>query len=276
MQGHFLFVYRYFEVAEMFGREIKTQAKHEQNRGITRRISYVLVSIISLTYLIEFANYGIYRRITGEYNTNLENWTYNIIPGVFILSFCTLLLVALLWVLHSLRHDKHLMGNEKWMAAHFVLLTILLGSYIWFIFFAGTSYTSRKIYAVINTIVYTLMASIMYKVNGPQYTVWANRKFVGRNTEEVAQHILQSRESNDGLARELNINQTEDREEPETKPIQISSDSIFQDLKTSRFGASIDGIAEVDPMGACLLTLLSKPRPFKNSRDSIPITYSED
>jgi hypothetical protein len=64
--GHFLFAYRYFEVAEMFGREDQSQAKHDINRGVTRKISYVCVAIISLNYLIEFANHGIYRRITGE------------------------------------------------------------------------------------------------------------------------------------------------------------------------------------------------------------------
>jgi hypothetical protein len=66
--GHFLFAYRYFEVAEMFGREDKSRAKHEINRGITRKISYVCVAIIAINYLIYFANTGIYSRITGEYN----------------------------------------------------------------------------------------------------------------------------------------------------------------------------------------------------------------
>ena len=78
------------------------------------------------------------------------------------------------------------------MGVHFVLLTLVLGSYIWAVFFAG-SYTAYKIYAVIDTLVFILMAFIMDQVNGPQYTVWANRKFVGRNKEEVAEHILHDR-----------------------------------------------------------------------------------
>jgi uncharacterized membrane protein YwzB len=120
----------------------------------------VCVAIITLNYLIFFANYGIYRRITGKYNHNLDNWTYNIIPGVFLLAFCILLLIALVWVCHSLRHDKHLMGNEKWMAAHLVLLTIMLGSYISAFFFA-ISFTKFKIYLVIDCIGFILMALIM-------------------------------------------------------------------------------------------------------------------
>jgi hypothetical protein len=50
------------------------------------------------------------------------------------------------------------------------------------------------------------MAFIMDQVNGPQYTVWANRKFVGRNKEEVAQHILHDRESINDLPNEVNVN----------------------------------------------------------------------
>jgi hypothetical protein len=52
----------------MFGREDKTPEKHEENRGITRKISYVGVAIIFINYLIWFANIGVYGRITGDYN----------------------------------------------------------------------------------------------------------------------------------------------------------------------------------------------------------------
>jgi hypothetical protein len=52
------------------------------------------------------------------------------------------------------------MGNEKWMGVHFVLLTMMLGSYIWIKLF-HSGYTARKIYAVIDTLVYLLMAFIL-------------------------------------------------------------------------------------------------------------------
>jgi hypothetical protein len=74
--GHFLFAFRYFEVAEMFGREDKSLAKHETNRRITQKISYVGVAIITINYLIEITNYVIYRRITGNYSANIEFWTW--------------------------------------------------------------------------------------------------------------------------------------------------------------------------------------------------------
>jgi hypothetical protein len=76
-------------------------------------------------------------------------------------------LVALVWICHSLKHDPQVMGNEKWMAVHTVLLILVLGSYIWFSFFSGNGYIYAKIYSVIDTIVYILMAFIMDQVNGP-------------------------------------------------------------------------------------------------------------
>jgi hypothetical protein len=116
------------------------------------------------------------------------------------------------------------MGNEKWMAAHFVLLTLVFGSYLWANFFTNSTYTAYTIYSVINCIVYILMALIMDQVNGPQYTVWANRKFVGKNKEEVAEHILHDRST---------INEPElsenlaDFEEHGIRAVDFSSNSIF-------------------------------------------------
>jgi hypothetical protein len=49
-------------------------------------------------------------------------------PGVFLLVDCILLFVALVWICHSLKHDPEVMGNERWMAAHSVLLVLVLGS----------------------------------------------------------------------------------------------------------------------------------------------------
>ena len=53
------------------------------------------------------------------------------------------------------------------------------------------------------------MAFIMDQVNGPQYTVWANRKFVGKNKEEVAEHILHDRSIINDEEPELGENQIE-------------------------------------------------------------------
>jgi hypothetical protein len=88
---------------------------------------------------------------------------------------------------------------------------------------------------------------------------------------------LHDRESIINEKPELNVNQTEDPEEPEVKLLEVDN-SIFEELfEPSKCAAAIDGIAEVDPMGACLLMLLSKPRPLSIlNRDSIPITQIED
>jgi hypothetical protein len=73
--GHFVFAFRYFEVAEMFGRKDKSLAKNEKTRNTTKKINCAGVVIISISWLIWFANYGIYRRVTGEYNQTLYKWT---------------------------------------------------------------------------------------------------------------------------------------------------------------------------------------------------------
>jgi hypothetical protein len=104
-------------------------------------------------------------------------------------------------------------------------------------------------------------------VNGPQYTVWANRKFVGRNKEEVAQYILYDRETIINEAPELSVNPADFFEKPSSTLLEVRN-SIFEDPRPSNCSSSIEGIAEIDPMGACLLTLLSRPRPI-SCRESI-------
>jgi hypothetical protein len=37
-----------------------------------------------------------------------------------------LLFIGLVWICKSLRHDEHVMGNEKFMAIHSILLVIVL------------------------------------------------------------------------------------------------------------------------------------------------------
>ena len=50
--GHWLFAFRYFEVAEMFGREDKSMEKHISIRNVTRKISYAGIMVIIFNYLI--------------------------------------------------------------------------------------------------------------------------------------------------------------------------------------------------------------------------------
>ena len=72
------------------------------------------------------------------------------------------------------------------------------------------------------------MAFIMDQVNGPQYTVWANRKFVGRNKEEVAQHILHDRSTINEEVPEVSEDLV-DSVEPEATPLEVDN-SIFEEL----------------------------------------------
>ena len=79
--------------------------KHEINRNFTRKISYVGLAIIAVNYIIVIANYDVYRRVTGAYSPTLDTLTYIIMPQVFLLIDCTLMLIALIWICKSLRHD---------------------------------------------------------------------------------------------------------------------------------------------------------------------------
>jgi hypothetical protein len=133
------------------------------------------------------------------------------------------------------------MGNEKWMAAHTVLLTGVLGSYIWAHYFA-LNYTAYKIYGVVNTLCYILMAFIMDQVNGPQYIVWANKKFVGRDTREVSVYILHDKGSTINEDPELSNDLVDS--EKEIRVIDVSNDSLFEyQTEQSSCSSSIAGIA---------------------------------
>jgi hypothetical protein len=57
--GHWLFAFRYFEVAEMFGRKDKTVEMHEKRRRYTTCFSYFGVVVIVLNYLLYYAFSGI-------------------------------------------------------------------------------------------------------------------------------------------------------------------------------------------------------------------------
>jgi hypothetical protein len=86
---------------------------------------------------------------------------------------------------------------------------------------------------------------------------------VGKNKEKAAQYILHNRESINEEPAALNASQRENPEQPEERLVEVD-DSIFEEAKLSRCAASIKSIAEVDPMGACLLIMLSKQRLFNH------------
>jgi hypothetical protein len=181
-QGHFVFAYRYLESAEMLGQKKQTLAKIKNKRAISQKISYFGVAFIAINYMIDIGNEGFYQRITGEYNETLTKWTWLFIPGVFLLGICVIILVALIWICRTFRHDVKLVGSEKWMALHSFLFTIILISAYWGYF--STSYNVFKINTTINFVVYLLMAFILDKMNGrlvPKVTVVIPRPKIKSN-----------------------------------------------------------------------------------------------
>jgi hypothetical protein len=55
--AHWLFAFRYFEVAEMLGRAERTIEQHFEVRKITSKISYVGIAVIIIDYLACFGDY---------------------------------------------------------------------------------------------------------------------------------------------------------------------------------------------------------------------------
>jgi hypothetical protein len=85
---------------------------------------------------------------------------------------------------------------------------------------------------------------------------------------------LNDRKSINEESAELDVSLTGDLEKPKERLFEIDN-SIFEETELSRCAASIEGIAEVDPMGACLLMVLSRRR-RPTTRMSIPISQIID
>jgi hypothetical protein len=111
----------------MLGRSDKSNEAHLKARKVTLKISIGAIIVIILTSIasIVSAAFDIYQ---SKSNHALKVWLTEIAPNIFICIDCILLFVALVWIYHSLKHDKQVMGNEKWMGMHTFLLLINLGT----------------------------------------------------------------------------------------------------------------------------------------------------
>jgi hypothetical protein len=103
--------------------------EHVRIRKITGKISYVVVGLIALNYLVNIATWISYR-VNGQFNNKIDDWTFTYIPAIFLTADCVLLLIGLVWICHSLKHDPQVMGNEKWMGLHTFLFVLTLGAWI--------------------------------------------------------------------------------------------------------------------------------------------------
>ena len=73
-----------------------------------------------------------------KFNKTLNLWFQYVLPLGFLGVDCVLLFVALVWIYQSLKHDKHVMGNEKFMLLHAILLLVVFGSGIYTAISFGT------------------------------------------------------------------------------------------------------------------------------------------
>jgi hypothetical protein len=190
-QAHFLFAFRYFEVAEMFGRKDKSMRNHIKIRKVTSKISYVVIGLIAINYLVSLANV-ISKRINGQLSLKIITWTYVYVPTLFLTADCVLLLIGLVWICNSLKHDPQVMGNEKWMCLHTILLSITLGAWIYYSILSDYSLLSDQINVVCNSVVYMLMGLIMNQVNYPEKMVWAHIKLDTNDKEDILPYLKSS------------------------------------------------------------------------------------
>lgn len=125
------------------------------------------------------------------YVSRIDFVTFYILPNLYILIDCLLLFIALIWICRSLKHDKHVMGNEKYMVLHSSLLVLTLGSQVYLAYsyhqvwnsFRNKNELMRsadlycrawKIFSIFNAIETMIMVYIMDQVNTPQKIVWAS------------------------------------------------------------------------------------------------------
>jgi hypothetical protein len=114
----------------MLGRGDKSNAMHIKARGITGKISITVVLIIMANYCMYIVDSYISVFKHQNANETLSKWTAIYLPNIFLGADCILLGIGLVWIFKSLRHDKQVMGNEKFMLLHSVLLSLTLGSQI--------------------------------------------------------------------------------------------------------------------------------------------------
>jgi hypothetical protein len=113
--------------------------------------------------MLYYCNAGIFKRVNGDSNQTLSEWTSAYNPSIFLLTDCVLLFTGLAWICNSLKHDPQVMGNEKYMAAHSFILILMLASYI----YAEISKDAiaLKINDLLDTLMYFVMGYIMNTVN---------------------------------------------------------------------------------------------------------------
>ena len=109
---------------------------HKKARRITGAISIFISLFITSIYSAQISEYYLNTYNRERYNMNYVNFINYYLPDILLGIDCMLLLAGLVWICHSLRYDPHVMGNERFMAAHLTLLTITLGSQAFYSYMA--------------------------------------------------------------------------------------------------------------------------------------------
>lgn len=155
----------------MLAREDKSDAKHREVRKKTSKVAYGGAAVIFINYSVHIV-YAVYILANNydlkKLNRTFMQVTWKWIPLCFYLVEDACLVIGLLWICKSLQKNRELMGNEKYMALHAILL---VASTITSFFALGLNFLDHQlvlvgsIAAVMWVLVVSLMAFIMNQVN---------------------------------------------------------------------------------------------------------------
>jgi len=96
--GHWLFAFRYFEVAEMLRRKDKSIEAHLKARRITFRITIGVIVFLVIAVTGNVLNSVFYAYARRLYSDIYTAWVGAWIPLALLLIMCVLLLIALRWI----------------------------------------------------------------------------------------------------------------------------------------------------------------------------------
>lgn len=191
------FAFRYLEVAEMLGREDKSDAKHREVRKKTSKICYAGAVLIVINYAV-YSGYGLWSISNDrpfEERVNSVTWMVTVqwIPLTFYLIYDITLFVALAWICRSLRKNPDVMANEKYMGLHSALLLLSTALNICTLpkaLFETPNHIVLvfSIAGVVDFFITILMTFIMNQVNSPQQSTWSI-KFSPKNSKALTEHI---------------------------------------------------------------------------------------
>ena len=132
--GHWLFAYKYFSTALMFGRKNKSKEAHEKRIKFSLKIKYLGLALITINYLVYTALLISYR-VEGKFWKKLYKGcplfkAFEYTSSLFFIVDCLVCFAGLGWICTNLKRDPLFKANTKWIAIHSFWLVLITVSFI--------------------------------------------------------------------------------------------------------------------------------------------------